>query len=168
TFAIDVLETIRANRGALVAAALTVLRAWQVARQSERVGLSSFGSFEVWSRRIREPLVWLGQADPCDTIIKVRERDPMRSALNSVLLQWKAPLGVAPYTVQSVISYAVNVVDFQTALVSVAGNRSGILVSNHRLGRWLSKVEGRVLNGLALTRAGTREGYPLWQVLPVP
>jgi hypothetical protein len=167
TFAVDVLEMIRANRGPLVAAALTVLRAWQVARQTEPLDLIPFGSFEVWSRRIREPLAWLGQADPCDTIIKVRDSDPMRSALNSVLLQWKAHLGVAPYTVQSVISYAVNVVHFQTALVAVAGNRSGSLVSNDRLGRWLSKVEGRVLNGLALTRAGSREGYPLWQVLPV-
>src|SRR5262249_49171525 len=48
TFAVDVLEMIRANRGPLVAAALTVLRAWQVARQSERVELSPFGSFEIW------------------------------------------------------------------------------------------------------------------------
>ena len=92
----------------------------------------------------------------------------MRTALNAVLVQWKTHLGVTPCTVQLVINHAVNVVDFQTALVAVAGNRSGILVSNHRLGRWLRKVEGRVLNGLALTRAGTREGYPLWQVLHVP
>jgi len=51
------------NRNALgAAAAMTVLRAWHIAgkpRQSHPLG-----TFTEWPRRIREPLIWLGRADP--------------------------------------------------------------------------------------------------------
>jgi putative DNA primase/helicase len=167
TFDIDVLETIRANRGALVAAVLTVLRAWHVARRNERIVLPAFGSFQEWSRRIREPLVWLGHADPCETITKVRENDPTRIALNAVLVQWKENLGFTPHTVQQVIGAALTVSDFQAALVAVAGSRTGTMVVGDRLGRWLKKVEGRVMNGLMLTHSGGKDGYPLWQLVSV-
>jgi hypothetical protein len=168
TFDIDVLETVRANRGALVAAVLTVLRAWHVARRNERVELPAFGSFEEWSRRIREPLVWLGHVDPCETITKVRENDPTRIALNAVLVQWKENLGFTPHTVQQVIGRALTVSDFQAALVAVAGSHTGIMVVSDRLGRWLKKVEGRIMNGLMLTCSGLKDGYPLWQLVSVP
>jgi hypothetical protein len=49
---------------------LTVLRAGIA---GERIGLSPFGSFDKWSYRIREPLVWLRQIDPCETLIDVRK-----------------------------------------------------------------------------------------------
>jgi putative DNA primase/helicase len=66
-----------------VTATLTVLRAWHVA--DARVDLPPFGSFDGWSHRVREPLVWLGRADPCETVAKVREDDPKRSALLTIL-----------------------------------------------------------------------------------
>jgi putative DNA primase/helicase len=147
---------------------LTVLRAWHVARRNERIVLPAFGSFEEWSRRIREPLVWLGHADPCETITKVRENDPTRIALNAVLVQWKENLGFTPHTVQQVIGRALTVSDFQAARIAVAGSRTGITVVGDRLGRWLKKVEGQVMNGLMLTRSGLKDGYPLWQLVSVP
>ena len=73
-FDTDVIKAIQANRGILVAAALTVLRAWHVA--GDRVEVSPFGSFNDWSHRIRGPISWLGRADPCDTASKVRDRIP--------------------------------------------------------------------------------------------
>jgi putative DNA primase/helicase len=70
-----------------------VLRAWHVADAC--VELPPFGSFESWSRRVREPLVWLGRADPCTTVAKAREDDPKLSALLTIVLQWKEALGTA-------------------------------------------------------------------------
>jgi len=80
-FKVNVIEIAQARRGELVVAALTVLRAWHVAAPGDRLGLTPFGSFEEWSQRIREPLVWLGKVDPCETLIEVRNSDPYRDAL---------------------------------------------------------------------------------------
>jgi hypothetical protein len=160
-FDTDVIKAIQANRGILVAAALTVLRAWHVA--GDRVDVSPFGSFNDWSHRIRGPLSWLGRADPCDTALKVRDRDPKRAALNAVLVQWREHIGIGrPYTVQQVINAAVNVVDFHAALLSVAVAGNSSMVSNERLGRWFKKVEGQIVEGLTLSQEGVRTGYSTW------
>src|SRR6516164_3248484 len=88
SFNVNAVEAARQQRGGLVAAALTVLRAWHVA--GERLNLSTFGSFEEWSHRIRAPLVWLGKVDPCETLAEIRENDPYRGALVAVIEQWRA------------------------------------------------------------------------------
>lgn len=69
-FKTDVVGEAQDRRGELVVAALTVLRAWHVA--NERLNLPAFGGFEEWSYRIREPLIWLGWTDPCETLAEVR------------------------------------------------------------------------------------------------
>ncbi|MBR1236542.1 PriCT-2 domain-containing protein [Bradyrhizobium sp. AUGA SZCCT0182] len=55
------------NRGRLVAAGLTVLRAYVVAKRPGLDRLQPFGSFEGWSNLVRGALVWLGELDPCIT-----------------------------------------------------------------------------------------------------
>jgi hypothetical protein len=117
-FNVDVVETAHARRGELVVCALTVLRAWQVARKNgERVNIDPFGGFEDWSRRVREALIWLDEADPYDTVDKARGNDPAREALVAVLVQWERHLGAGtPCTVQEIIARAVNVPGFYTAL----------------------------------------------------
>src|SRR6202030_2993753 len=64
-----------AKRQRLVVASLTILRAYHVA---DRPGqdLRPWGGFDNWSREIREPLVWLGVADPCATRERVIANDP--------------------------------------------------------------------------------------------
>ena len=84
----------RERRGELVVAALTILRAWLAS--NERMKLPPYGSFETWSRRVREALVWLGCADPCDTVESVRADDPQRSDLAAILAQWEQHLRVLP------------------------------------------------------------------------
>ena len=70
-------------------------------------------------------------------------------------------------TVQQVINCAINVNDFHVALLNVAQGRSGGIVSNERLGRWLRKNEGRVVGGLMLNCMGRLDGYPTWSLVPV-
>ena len=157
----SIMETTRANRASLVTAALTVLRAWHVA--GEDSNRPPLGSFETWSRRIRDPLIWLGCADPCDSMEQVRDHDPRRAALIAVVTQWRMRLGVdQQHTVQDVIACAINAPDFHAALMAVARSRTGSTVSNDRLGRWLSRVAGKIVANLKLVRSGLRDGYPLW------
>jgi hypothetical protein len=160
----NVIDTARGGRGGLVTAALTVLRAWHIS--GERISVVPFGSFDDWSYRVREPLIWLGRADPCDTVTKAREDDPKRGALVAVLLQWKEVLGTtSKHTMREVINAAINSVDFHNALLVVAATRGGNIVSNERLGHWLKANEGKIANGLEIIRAGSEHGYPLWQLI---
>jgi putative DNA primase/helicase len=172
-------EVARKQRGELVAAALTVLRGWHTAQTT--IGVEPMGSFEQWSYRIRCPLLWLDRADPCDSIKTIRENDPLRSLLNAVLIQWEAALGtVDSFTVQQVIDKAVELAagqlgiagkppvlpdrDFYHALAAVAVAASGNSISNDRLGRWLGKNSGKIVDKLKLVRGGMKDGYPLWRV----
>jgi hypothetical protein len=162
----NVIEVAKVRRSELVAAALTVLRAWHVAAPGIRMNLPPFGSFEEWSHRIREPLVWLDRVDPCETLAEVRDSDPHRAELVTVIMQWKEHLGLSTkYTVQAVIERAVNVSSFYTALLNVAPARTGATVSNIVLGRWLKQAQNKIANGFALLQDGNIHGYPLWKLV---
>jgi hypothetical protein len=165
-FNVNAVEIAQARRGELVAAALTVLRAWHLAAPNNPLNLSPFGSFEEWSHRIREALIWLARVDPCETLAEVRNSDPHRDLLIAVIMQWQAHLSLnTKYTVQEVIGLAVNTPSFYTALISVASSRSGQTVSNVQLGRWLKGVQGKIINGLTLLQDGNAHGYPQWKLI---
>jgi putative DNA primase/helicase len=161
-FDVDVIALARANRVNLVAAALTVLRVacGQRACRSAPAGFvrrmvasDSRAAVMAWSRR---PLRYHDQGSGR------RSATPL---LATVLVQWRDNLGMlTAYTVQQVINRAINVNDFHVALLNVASSRTGSVVSNERLGRWLRKVEGRVVNHLTLKRTGNSGGYPTWNL----
>jgi len=162
-FSENVIEQTQLKRGELVGAALAMLRAWHIAGAKTGLTLTPLGGFEEWSHRIRDPLVWLGCADPCETMGKIRGGDPERAALVMVVEQWRGHLVTGQkYTIQEVIGRAVNISAFYTALMNVAASKSGGVVSNDRLGRWLKRVEGKIVNGLRFLQEGSRQGYPCW------
>src|SRR5215831_2434401 len=163
-FNVDVIELARIERTKLVAAALTVLRAWHIA--GETIEPPPVGSFEQWSHRIRAPLLWLGHADPCDTTLKVQTDDPLLLSLATVMAEWRQKVGMrVEKTVQQVINCAINANDFHVALLNVAQGRNSSIVSNERLGRWLRKNEGRVVDGVTLKCTGRLDGYPTWSLV---
>ncbi len=64
------LSWVRRERGHLLPAALTLLRAYAAAgRPPQR--LAGWGSFEGWSDLVRATVVWLGLPDPADTRIEL-------------------------------------------------------------------------------------------------
>jgi hypothetical protein len=69
------------------------------------------------------------------------------------------------HTVQQVIERAVIVSAFYTALMNVAASKSGGSVSNDRLGRWLKRMQGKIVHGLRLSQRGSAHGYPLWMLI---
>lgn len=62
----DLRAHVRAHRGPLLSAALTILRGW-VAEKRPTHGLTPWGSFEGWSGVVREALVFAGLPDPGET-----------------------------------------------------------------------------------------------------
>jgi len=163
----DVEDAAFNERGKLVAAVLTMLRAWQVAEAADKASVKAkpLGLFKRWSHRVQAPLLWLGCADPCESIKTIREKDPALGELETILLQWKQALGTSQaYTVRDVISAAITRVDFFDALAAVAMSRHSHTISDARLGRWLGKNEGKVSKKLKLERSGKSAKGPLWKL----
>jgi len=74
------------DRKRLVAAALTMLRAFHVAGRP--FGSPPLGSFEDWSQMVRGTLVWLGMPDPLEAREAVEVEDPERQELRTLHDGW--------------------------------------------------------------------------------
>jgi len=176
TFKNDVFERARSERGKLVCAALTILRAWHV--PGTAVGVTPvLGSFEDWSFRVRRPLIWLDQVDPVKSVESVKEKDPARLALSAILMLWKEKLGTASsYTSQQIANRAVVDPDFFGALMVVAAARQGNVISPDRLGRYFARNDGKIVEypssdpkkpllKLKISRQSVSSGGQLWRLI---
>jgi len=106
--------------------------------------------------------MWLGEADPVTSMEMAREEDPELNAIREVFANWSEHLGCnISYTTSKVIKAACTKErdgfewgsfthpEFREVLLRVAGE--GGVVSGLRLGKWLSKISGRVVGGLRLS-----------------
>lgn len=84
----ELIGWLRQNRPRLLTCALTILRAYCNAGMP-RQDVSAFGSFEGWSRLVREAIVWVGQPDPCETRAKLAEQsDTVADSLGQLIAAW--------------------------------------------------------------------------------
>lgn len=84
----QLLAWIKQNRPRLLTCALTILRAY-CNNGMPAQELSAFGSFEGWSRLVREAIVWAGQPDPCATRTRLAEQsDTTTDALGQLIAAW--------------------------------------------------------------------------------
>lgn len=93
-FDLDLKVEVPGRRGELVAAALTILRAFIVAGRPGIDKLTPFAGYEEWSDLVRGALVWLGEDDPCATRVEVTEGDSAREELADLLTAWEGAVGV--------------------------------------------------------------------------
>ena len=103
-FDFDPVKEAKARRGELVAAALTIMRAHYVAGQPGKP--AQLGSFEEWSDRVRGALLWVGVADPVDSMVGLRKADPARQDLHAVISQWREVIGDERVTTSDIIGKA--------------------------------------------------------------
>jgi putative DNA primase/helicase len=174
----DPVKVVRRDRAKYVVAALTILRAYQVAGRPEQ-GTVPLGSFEDWSRSVRDALIWLGEPDPCKTMERARADDPRLQELAAVLTQWNASIGSTAITVKELIDRATTrynggpgsfdlnppgflYPDLREALLVVAGD--GGAINSRRLGTWLGRNKFRLVDGLKLGPATVQDGYKRWKV----
>jgi hypothetical protein len=155
-FDFDPVARVLENRGAYVTAAITISMAYHAAGKPEVCG--PIGSYTEWSETVRAPLIWLGQADPVASIETAREEDPELSAIREVFAHWREHLCLdKSYTTNQLIQIACEKErlsvefkrpEFRDALLREAGE--GGSISSRRLGRWLSKISGRIVGGFRL------------------
>jgi hypothetical protein len=164
-------EDTKRLRPKLVAASLTILRAWHLARAKHPVKVTPIGSFEDWSSRVREALVWLGMKDPCLTMGKLRAEDPKRQRLVLMVEQWREHLGLGLEfsarqlidTVEQRVSAAdmAKYREFRDLLAAIAVNSKGD-ISPEKLGHWLKAHAGRPVNGAMIEGPRMIRGRQLW------
>jgi len=157
------------NREQLVMAALTILRAYHLAGRP-RQQVKPWGGFDEWSREIREPIVWLGCADPCMTRDRITVDDPERGLIAEVLRQWHEAFGDRPKLTREVID-AARQDDrrslCQALLLIAAEKNDPHEIDARRLGKWCAGVADRIIEGLSLSRERQVQRAQAWRVSDV-
>jgi putative DNA primase/helicase len=174
-FATDPLGMIRQERGRYVVAALTVLRAFHIVGRPQQV--SPLGSFGDWSNWVRDALIWAGEADPCTTMERARSEDPRLEKLRNLIHYWDIVIGTRRVSAAEVAEIAMNGFDspadeqksaqggFREALLVVAGE--GSMISSRKLGNWLGRHKGRVVDGAKIIADTVLTGLGQWQLVHV-
>jgi putative DNA primase/helicase len=145
------------HRAKLLMAALTIVRAYTAAGLPD-VGLKPLESFEGWTRLVRDPLVWIGMADPVDT--QATETDdeiaPLRAAFTALESEGE-------FTARQLAEAANRIGN--SDLRSVIEGAGCSDASDHvRIGYWLRANRGRVADGRKLANRSGHAGLTYWKV----
>jgi putative DNA primase/helicase len=172
-FRLDPIAMVRADRGRYIAAALTICRAYLAAGSPGC--LPRLASYGPWSDRVRSPLVWLGMADPVDTMAELAAGDPVREARTMVFAAWAGALtldfGDGGLKVPELVTLAENTPDLQEALLNVAAERgkgaNTAKIDRKLLGNWLKRQENTIAEGCKLTVDRSDKKRPRWRLVRV-
>lgn len=183
TFEVDLREWIPANRPSLVAAALTIMRAYQVNGPRASKLVTPWDRYKRWSSMVRTPLVWLGLKDPCLSLKLLEQEDPRRNMLLRFLNAWWARYGpsegpdpkpsqrmkasevIANFMAEAASNPdAPQVAEWRDVLYAVAADRGGTLKSM-RLASYLRAHVGRIVEGRRIEKCDEEHGTTLWSVV---
>lgn len=155
----DPFARVMQNRGAYIAAALTVCRAYVVAGQP---GARSLASFAGWSKLVRSALMWLGKGDCVEAMETARAIDPELVAFRDVLKAWAEVMGVGKQyrcRLSDLIEAAADAPELEAALDAAAG-----AVDARSVGNWARHKRDRMIDGLRLVCLSDPKGGSLWWV----
>jgi hypothetical protein len=159
TFEARPLACVLHNRGRYVAAALTIALAYIAA--GKPACLPPLASYEDWSEKVRSALVWLGFADPVDSMEAARVSDPVRQDRTAVFEAWRAELGTSnSYLAAEIAQLAEDRHNYDGSprrpalyaalLANCAKHGNGAQIDPRRLGRWLTNHENTIASGCKL------------------
>jgi hypothetical protein len=158
-FEFDPLQLVLADRGSYVADVVTILRGYRAAGSPRQKG--ALGSYAMWSDMVRSPLIWLGREDPVKAMDAARAEDPELCAIRDLFRHWEARIGLneestthaliqvacarKPVASTDAAAFVFTDPEFRDVLLGQAGE--GGAVNTKRLGRWLSRIKGRIVDG---------------------
>lgn len=165
-------DHIKANRGPLVAAALTVLRAFIAAGHPSQ-GLKPFGSYEGWSKLVRGAVFWVCDVDPCEARSEMVASGDIESESLRVLAEaWEAafPTG-GPHLVSEFLTEVKGAtLKFAGAIeamdVLCRGAKRDDLPSTVQVGKMLAQYKERVIAGRQFVQApGSDKSGRRWMLV---
>ena len=155
-FTFDPAGIVIADRAKYVSAVLTIARAFALSGTKQQA--PPLASYNEWSRWVREPLIWLGCADPAASMETARQEDPELAELREVMASWYLAFGKEGRTparsLNEVISEASKSIEgadgsrrahpeLFNALSRVCGDRG--VINPKSLGRWLAARVDRIV-----------------------
>lgn len=170
----ELLSWVHEHRGRLVAAALTVLRAFCAAGRPS-TGIKPWGSFEGWSALVRAALVWSGLADPGETRAELEEVDTDSNVLADLVAGWEDlpnRFGLLGCTIAQALEALREDTGekrhtrLRSALGELCPHPPGQLPSTRKVGNALRRFRGRVVGGRKL-QTRVLDGNNLWFVQQV-
>ena len=146
-------EEIVENRSKYIAAVLTVCRAYVMAGFPDK--LEPLASFEGWSDLVRSSLVWLGEADPVDSVEANRGEDPEMTLLKEVIDAWSEVIGcgfgyrfplsqILEIAAEKSPTFAPSWPRLEAVLQNICGHREANALN---LSAWLRTKKGRIAGG---------------------
>ncbi len=153
---------VRTNRGRYVSLALTIVRAW-ICAGKPKVECKNIATYESWSDYCRHSLLWLGLLDPVACIFESMNDDPDRELLDELLQAWFENFHHYPTSVKDAVS-TLNSSDALLEIISdIASERNGS-IDRRRLGWWIKRHSGRVVNGLRFVKDTATHSAAKWKV----
>jgi hypothetical protein len=166
----ELVREVLRERGRYVAAALTIVRAWIVAGRP-RTECRSMAGYGDWSDLCRQPLLWLGLSDATESVFEAMAEDPDRETLGRLLTGWQSAFGKKVAMVRDaarISAFGEEHAELREVMHEIAGERGEI--NRRRLGRWIKRRAGRIVEGRRFVRTGGNRSAEAWQVesvLPV-
>lgn len=161
-FDFDPVEMVRRDRIKLTVAALTLLRGY-ISAGRPRVVEGHTGSFEQWSKLVRQCVIWLDYPDPESAMHDNHEADPDTEALRRILLAWHS-IFCTKRVSNTDISNHINtgrsplIIAFQDTIPNG--------ISAHKIAHWLKYRRGRVVGGYRIEnyKSGNERGWYLQEM----
>ncbi|MES0042626.1 hypothetical protein [Mesorhizobium sp. M0091] len=138
-FKFDAIDLAMRKRPELVAAALTIVRAYWSAGLPNMA--PPMGNFEDWSGLVRSSLIWLGLADCRGDVAAQRAADPEKDELAEII----EALPIGPFTARE-IGIRVAESPLLREALSFFMERNGVF-SSKRFGRYLARYSGTRIGG---------------------
>lgn len=152
----DLIAETLEKRVELVRTCQTIIRAYALSGDK---GSPPLGSFEQWSRSIRDALIWLGEADPVGSQEKVTEDDPDRQAAISFCSVWCSTFGSAAQTCHKVISKAEGDPTLTNALSMICGKPDA-----RALAGWLRRHKDQRIDTYQIRQWSAGGGIAQWRI----
>jgi len=153
-------EIVHSHREYFVSMALTVIRFWIVSgRPITKV--TPVATFTDWSDLCRQPLLLLGLPDPAQSIFLSMAHDSDREDLGRLLHAWYAQFGSQPTMIRDAINKGEDAL--MEVFMDIAGDRG--YLNKHRLGKWIGKRAGRIVDGLRFEKDSSTRSAEAWRII---
>jgi hypothetical protein len=158
----DLRAYVREHRPQLLVDALTILHAYRLSGAT--VDALPLASFEQWSRRVRNALIWLGMPDPVST--QEDETDDETQSPLGAFAQLAELVGDRPFTSTEVSQLAGNHDSLNQALIDGGCAEP---FSSRKVSYWLRDYRDCVVGSWKLTQsARLSDGYHRFELIPIP
>jgi hypothetical protein len=151
------------NRAHMLIDALTIIKAYL---STKHVGMPvPLPSFEEWSALAREPLIWLGMADP--VITQLNETDDESHNIGPVFTRLAANFGDRTFTAGDMARIVGSLSDENNELSDALMQMGCAEPSNPtKVGYWLRAAKDKIGGGLKLVHDGHTKLGVRWKLQP--